>query len=88
MLDLELGYRTDVRKAFPLRGPVALGWGVRRENPQLLAALNEFLKKEYRGLFFNVVYQKYFENPIRMRLLREDRVDHERADGLSPYDCS
>ena len=86
VLDLELGYRTDVRKAFTLRGPVALGWGVRRENPQLLAALNEFLEKEYRGLFFNVVYQKYFENPIRMRLLREDRVDHERADGLSPYD--
>ena len=86
VLDLELGYRTDVRKAFTLRGPVALGWGVRRENPQLLAALNEFLDKEYRGLFFNVVYQKYFENPIRMRLHREDRVDHERADGLSPYD--
>ena len=86
VLDLELGYRTDVRKAFTLRGPVALGWGVRRENPQLLAALDEFLDKEYRGLFFNVVYQKYFENPIRMRLHRKDRVDHEHADGLSPYD--
>ena len=86
VLDLELGYRTDVRKAFTLRGSVALGWGVRRENPQLLAALNEFLEKEYRGLFFNVVYQKYFENPIRMRLHRKGRVDHEYADGLSPFD--
>ena len=86
VLDIELGYRTDVRKAFTLRGPVALGWAVRRANPQLLAALDEFLEKEYRGLFFNVVYQKYFENPSRMQLHREDRVDHEHADGLSPYD--
>ena len=86
VLDIELGYRTDVRKAFTLRGPVALGWGVRRNNPQLLAALDDFLEKEYRGLFFNVVYQKYFENPSRMQLHRKDRVDHEHADGLSPYD--
>ena len=86
VLDVELGYRTDVRKAFILRGPVPLGWAVRRKNEQLLAALNEFLEKEYRGLFFNVVHQKYFENPVRMRRHREDRVDHEQANGLSPYD--
>ena len=87
VLDIELGYRTDVRKAFTLRGPVPLGWAVRGENTELLAALNEFLAKEYRGLFFNVVYQKYFENPARMRRHLEDRVDHERANGLSPYDA-
>ena len=87
VFDLELSYRTDVRKAFTLRGPVPLGWAVRGENTELLAALNGFLDKEYRGLFFNVVYQKYFENPARMRVHREDRVDHEQADGrLSPYD--
>ena len=86
VFDLELSYRTDVRKAFTLRGPVALGWAVRDENTELLAALNEFLDKEYRGLFFNVVYQKYFENPARMRAHRKDRVDHEQANGLSPYD--
>ena len=87
VLDIELGYRSDIRKAFTLRGPVPLGWAVRRDNPALLAALNEFLEKEYRGLFFNVLYQKYFENPVRMRRHREDRVDHEQADGLSPYDA-
>ena len=87
VLDIELGYRTDVRKAFTLRGPVALGWAVRSENSELLAALNDFLDKEYRGLFFNVVYQKYFENPVRMQRNREHRVDHEHADGLSPYDA-
>ena len=87
VLDIELGYRTDIRKAFTLRGPVPLGWAVRSENTELLTALNEFLAKEYRGLFFNVVYQKYFENPVRMRRHRKDRVDHEQADGLSPYDA-
>ena len=87
VLDIELGYRTDVRKAFILRGPVPLGWAVRAENTELLAALDEFLAEEYRGLFFNVVYQKYFENPVRMRRLREGRVDHERAERLSAYDA-
>ena len=86
VLDIELGHRSDVRKALTLRGPVALGWAVRRNNPELLAALDAFLEKEYRGLFFNVVYQKYFENPVRMRRHREDRVDHELAGGLSPWD--
>jgi len=86
VLDIELGFRTDVRKAFSLRGPVALGWAVRRDNSELLAALNEFLDKEYRELFFNVVYQKYFENPVRMQLNRKHRVDHAHADSLSPYD--
>ena len=87
VLDIELGHRSDVRKAFTLRGPVALGWGVRRDNSELLAALNEFIEKEYRELFFNVVYQKYFENPVRMRRHREDRVDHAQAGGLSPWDA-
>ena len=87
VLDIELGHRSDIRKAFTLRGPVPLGWAVRGDNPDLLAALNAFLDKEYRGLFFNVLYQKYFENPVRMQHLREDRVDHEQADGLSPYDA-
>ena len=87
VLDLELSHRTDVRKAFTLRGPVALGWAVRHGDTELLAALDEFLDREYRGLFFNVVYQKYFESPARIRRHREQRVDHESAGGLSPYDA-
>ena len=87
VLDIELGYRTDVRKAFIVRGPVPLGWAVRAENTELLAALNAYLADEYRGLFFNVVYQKYFENRARMRRLHKDRVDHAQAEGLSPYDA-
>ena len=87
VLDIELGYRTDVRKAFTLRGPVPLGWAVRAGNKELLAALDEFLAREYRELFFNVVYQKYFENPARMRRHHKERVDREDAGGLSPYDA-
>ena len=87
VLDIELGHRSDVRKAFTMRGPIPLAWAVRGDNPELLAALNEFLEKEYRGLFFNVVYQKYFENPVRMRRHRKGRVDQEQAGRLSPYDA-
>ena len=49
VLDIELGYRTDVRKAFTLRGPVPLGWAVRAGNRELLAALDEFLAEGVPG---------------------------------------
>ncbi|MCP8899057.1 transporter substrate-binding domain-containing protein [Gilvimarinus xylanilyticus] len=59
-------------------------WAVRPENPELLASLNEFLQRHYRGLFFNVTYNKYFENDERIGRYQGERLTF--ADGLSPYD--
>ena len=41
-----LAYRDDVRVAFELGAERALAWGVRPDNPELLAALNRFLNQE------------------------------------------
>ncbi|WP_339900102.1 transporter substrate-binding domain-containing protein [uncultured Gilvimarinus sp.] len=59
-------------------------WAVRPNNPELLASLNEFLNRHYRGLFFNVTYNKYFKNDERIGKYQGERLTF--AEGLSPYD--
>ncbi len=41
-----LGYRDDLKVAFDLPGTDAIAWGIRRESPQLRAALDQFLHLE------------------------------------------
>lgn len=86
ILDIELTWRDDVQAAFPLGDTRPHGWAVRDGNPQLLAAVNRFLDKEYRGLFYNMTYNKYFKNSKRIRDHVEQRVDSLSAGDLSPYD--
>ena len=86
ILDIELTWRDDIRAAFPLGDPVDYGWAVRAEDKQLLGAINSYFKKEYRGLFYNITYQKYFKNPREIRTHVQQRVDGVEAGALSPYD--
>lgn len=85
ILDIELTWRDDVKAAFPLDEPQNHGWVVRKNNPQLLQAVNAFLKKEYRGLFYNVTYEKYFKNPKRI-INPAQPTDLQNSTNLSPYD--
>ena len=72
---LHIGPRLDPERS--------LGWVLRPDQPQLLAALNQFIKERYRGYEYNVLRNKYFRNERRMRRQREHRVEGET---LSPYD--
>lgn len=85
ILDIELTWRDDIRPAFALQERQH-GWLMRKDNPQLLKAVNAFHKKEYRGLFYNVTYKKYFENPKRIQRHLEERADTTTSNDLSPYD--
>ena len=63
-----------------------LGWAVRTDNPELLAAVNTFFRKEYRGMIYNVLARRYFAEPKRIRSHAEDRP--LRAGRISPFDGS
>lgn len=83
ILDIELTWRDDVAAAFPLGPPVPLAWAVRESNPKLLAAVNAFIQNEYRGVTYNVLHRKYFEDRKKIRR----HVQHRSKTGeLSPYD--
>ncbi len=84
ILDIELTWRKDIRAAFALGDPQQLGWAVRTSNPQLVQAMNDYMKKEYRGLFYNITLQKYFKNSRTIRKHAEFRTTHTGE--LSPYD--
>ena len=84
ILDIELTWRDDVVAAFPLGDPKPHGWVVRKEDRKLLAAVDGFFKKEYRGLIYNMTYNKYFKNERKIRKHAELRTD--RTGTLSPYD--
>jgi membrane-bound lytic murein transglycosylase F len=73
VVDIDLTWRDDVRAALVLGEPFDHGWAVRRDNPKLLAAVNDFFEKEYRGTFYNVVASRYFRAPKRMRRHSESR---------------
>ncbi len=86
VLDVELTWRDDIKAAFALGEPVPQGWAVRKEDTHLLEALNRFIKKEYRGVFYNLTYRKYFENPRRIIKQASLRVDSLQSGQFSPYD--
>jgi membrane-bound lytic murein transglycosylase F len=86
LLDIELARGRAVKSAFRLTGDRAHAVAVRSNNPKLLAALNDFIKEEYRGVTYNLLYRKYFTNQRKIRDLAEGRVDSDSGNGLSPYD--
>jgi membrane-bound lytic murein transglycosylase F len=79
-------WQADVRTALKLGERDAHRWAVRAASPELLAAVNDFFDRTYRGTFYNVLHAKYFEDRDRIRQYRAQRVAHDGVQGLSPFD--
>lgn len=73
----------NVRAHFTLTEPLPHVWAVREADTLLLTALNEFISKEFRKGFYNVLYGKYIDEP---RPLLGDTQLLARTEKLSPYD--
>lgn len=86
ILDIELTWRDDIQAGLELTDePVPLAWAVRESNPELIAAVNEFVTREYRGLFYNVIYDRYFEDQRKIHRHQAGRINGGEGN-LSPYD--
>ncbi|MEO2053729.1 MAG: transporter substrate-binding domain-containing protein [Nitrospira sp.] len=86
ILDIELTWREDIKATFSLGEPRKDAWAVREKDTQLLAAINQFIKKEYKGLFYNITYKKYFKNPHKIKKHKQERLDLNPDGSISPYD--
>lgn len=86
ILDIELTWRDDIDSAMPLGEPKEQGWVVRESNPKLLKELNRFIAKEYRSLFYNMTYKKYFKAPKGVAKLKRGQLEFADSGALSPYD--
>jgi len=86
LLDIELTWRDDIRAALVLGEVRENAWAMRNNNPLLVSAVNQFIKKQYRSLFYNVTYDKYFKNAHKIKKYRDQRIDLNPDGTLSPYD--
>jgi membrane-bound lytic murein transglycosylase F len=82
-LKAQLGRQINLRAHFALTEPLPHVWAVRKADTQLLTALNDFIKKEFRKGFYNVLYSKYIDKP---HSLLGDTQLLAGYENLSPYD--
>lgn len=84
ILEIELAWRSDITGGIAVKDSVVHGWVVREEDTELLGAINTFIRGEYRGLWYNLTHQKYFETPQQIRERVTERVGVTGR--VSPYD--
>ena len=84
LVSIEKRFRDNIVTPLTLKENVPYAYAVRENNPQLLNALNAFIKKEYRGTFYNVIKGKYFASQKRLKRYRQERITVDS--NLSPYD--
>jgi membrane-bound lytic murein transglycosylase F len=78
----------------PLTGTVPQCWIVRRNSPDLRAALDRFLRRHYRpspdgakrSQAYGVLEDRYFDDPPQVRYYRQDELRPDRTGRLSPWD--
>jgi membrane-bound lytic murein transglycosylase F len=79
---LQLAWREDVRVVLDLDSAQEHAWAVRPGNPELLAAIDAFLKKSVT--LQRILARRYFESPKRMRY--HGRAVVTQPGKLSPWD--
>lgn len=88
IVDIELTYRDDIQSLMPLGEKKSQSWALKQGHNQLLQQVDRFIKKHYRGLFYNVTYNKYFKNQSRLDMHRTDYVIQKKSGEISPYDST
>ncbi len=85
-VEAELKWRRGIKMVLTLDDNIPHVWGVRASNKELLSSLNKFIRKEYKGLFYNVVYRRYFEWESDKGSKGVGRSRDKNDQGLTPYD--
>ncbi len=86
IVDLEMTFRDDIKSLMSLGEPKAQSWAIKSGNTELLEKSDLFIKKYYKGLFYNVIYNKYFKNERRLKKQYVGYSDAKNLGILSPYD--
>jgi membrane-bound lytic murein transglycosylase F len=79
----ELSRQVELAGLVTLGEPQPLKWAVRDTNTQLLSAVNEYLQKEYRKGFYNVIHARYIDKPD-VKIFNSSLI--AGTEQLSPYD--
>ncbi len=83
---LEQQFNPDLLIGASLTEQQEIAWGVRSNSPELLASLNEFVDRNDRSAFYNILKKRYFESPRRFRIHRTHQMALNQEGRLSRYD--
>lgn len=86
IVDLELTFREDIKSFMALGDPKPQSWALKQGQKDFLGKVNQFIRKHYRGTFYNVNYNKYFRNPRRLEEHYNAHSELKISGQLSPYD--
>ena len=81
---MESTYRDDIAVLFQFEPAKEIAWVTREPQQALREQLNRYIKRGYRGLFYNVTYNRYFKEKKTIATHEAYRVEAGRD--ISPYD--
>lgn len=96
ILDVERTYGVDAEAALALPPGTAavpdrdgerrkaIAFALRPTSGKLRAAVNDFVRRHYRGRKYNIYRRRYFENARKIRSFKKTRVD--KTGRISPFD--
>lgn len=84
LVAMETTFRDDLAVVLDLGEEKEIAWVVRDDQPKLLAELNRFIGKHYRGVYYNVTWKKYFAEPKFISQYRAQRLEPGKP--ISPWD--
>jgi membrane-bound lytic murein transglycosylase F len=85
LLHIEQTYGRDLEATFPLTERREIAWAVRPDAEHLRAALDGYIEREYRGLFYNMRKRRYFESRKHIAEAR-DEWRSDVSGQISPWD--
>lgn len=78
--NLHIAWEFDDRK-------VVTGFATLPENRKLWRAADEFLRKNYRGTVFNILYARYYKSRKQTQKVRNTDLRADRHGALTPWDA-
>ncbi|EKF73009.1 ligand-binding/transglycosylase domain-containing protein [Alcanivorax hongdengensis A-11-3] len=81
---MESTYRDDIKVLYTFPQTKNIAWGLRADQTELKKRLNAYIHRQYRGLFYNVTYNRYFKEKKTIAAHESYRVAPGKA--ISPFD--
>lgn len=86
LAEMEINLDEKIKVVLELTKPQGQSWAVKAGNDALLNKVNRYIRSHYKGLFYNITYNKYFKNLRRIEKHHDDKTSHRTGSVLSPYD--
>ncbi len=74
---LEKLRRADIADLYAFEPPERQYWWVRSEDTALKRAVDEYFKSEYKGIFFNCLYKKYYGSAERLKEVPKPEISEK-----------